>query len=152
MTSETGLWVAKKPSLYVGCALTDAPAGFRNEVENLKENLGQDWHVLKFLGLVDGTASDVYRKDIGNVEQCEAFLAICDFPSTGLGMEIGRATELGKSTLLTAHAGSKVTRMVLGVAELAPSFAFEPYETMAELPEMVRNHFAHVLNNEPSSE
>lgn len=145
MAGTERLWVAEKPKLYVGCALTDAPQDFKDGVEAAKEELGADWQVLKFLGLVGGTSADVYRQDIGNVDTCDAFLAITDYPSTGLGMEIGRAAETGTPTLLVAHADARVTRMVLGAAELVPAFQFERYEDIGDLPGIVEETFAELL-------
>lgn len=146
MTGE-GLWTAEKPKLYVGCALTDAPQAFKDDVEATKDGLGADWRVLKFLGLVSGTTADVYRRDLGNVDECDAFLAITDYPSTGLGMEIGRAAETGTPTLLVARASARVTRMVLGASALVPGFKFERYENMrADLPGLVNQAFARILN------
>jgi len=101
---------------------------------------------LKFIGLVDGTSADVYDTDLGNVEECDAFLAITDYSSTGLGMEIRRAAELGRPTLLTAQTDKRVTRMVLGAAEREPSFAFERYgDLRTNLLGMVNEHFAAIL-------
>jgi nucleoside 2-deoxyribosyltransferase len=146
MSLSEHLRVAKKPKLYVGCALTDAPEDFRNDVENLIETLGKDWQVLKFLGLVGGTNADVYTQDIGNVRKCAAFLAIIDYPSTGLGLELGEASKLAKPTLLTQRADKGGSRIVLGAAELVPSFDFETYENMqADLPSIVKEEFAHIL-------
>lgn len=83
MSSSEGLKVIKIPKLYVGCALTEAPEDFRNNAGYLKGVLGADWQVLKFLGLTRGTSLDVYTQDIGKVEECDAFVAITDYPSTG---------------------------------------------------------------------
>ena len=141
------LWTTEKPKLYVGCALTGAPRDFNDNVEAVKEELGTQWRVLNFLGLVAGTASDVFKQDIGNVDECDAFLAITDLPSTGLGMEIGRAVELRKPTLLVAQADTRVTRMVLGAAEMLPEFSFGTYEEMQhDLPPLVNRTFAHILH------
>jgi hypothetical protein len=87
-----------KKTLYVGCALTDATEDFKAKVEALKAELKKDWHVLDFLGLVDGTAADVYRHDIiENVGACDGFIAITDHPSTGLGWELAVAVARGTS-------------------------------------------------------
>jgi len=105
----------EKPKLYVGCALTEAPEDFRNNVEILKEALDTDWQVLKFLGLVGGTNADVYTQDLGNVRECDAFLAITDYPSTGLGIELREAGTLAKPTLITQRLN---TRVRLGFAHI----------------------------------
>jgi len=151
MTKGDRLSVAEKPTLYVGCALTDAPDDFKDSVEAVKEQLGANWQVLKFLGLVNGTAADVYTQDLGNVDKSAAFVAITDYPSTGLGMEIGRATELHTPTLLVAQRDARVTRMVLGAAELLPNFDFARYDDLEEdLPGIINEHFAHLLQSSES--
>jgi hypothetical protein len=138
----------EKKKLYVGCGLTLAPQEFKDQVELLKVELRKDWDVLDFLGLVAGTAADVYKRDIvENVGSCDAFVAIADEPSTGLGYELAIATELkGKPVLATAHVNSTVTRMLLGAAEVHPNLNFQTYEDMvADLPQMIRTEFAHIL-------
>jgi hypothetical protein len=81
-----------KKQLYVGCGLTHAPEEFKAQVEETKLRLGDEWDVMQFLGLVAGTAADVYEQDIlTNVHGCDAFTAICDEPSLGLGYETDRA-------------------------------------------------------------
>jgi len=141
------VWIADKPKLYVGCALTEAPEAFTEAVEELKGNLIADWHVLQFLGLVDGTSGDVYSHDIAKVDECDAFLAITSYPSIGLGLELGRAREVSKPTLMTQEVNTRVTRMILGAAELLPTFSFAAYDDFQEdVPEMLRLEFAHILN------
>jgi hypothetical protein len=133
-------FMAKKPELYVGCGLTLASEEFKNSVEELKERLSDEWEIMQFLGLVAGTAEDVYQKDIiENVGGCDAFLGVCDEPSIGLGWELGEATRLLKPTLAVAHIGSKVTRMVLGAPAFNPTLQFERYEDMVEDVPMLVN-------------
>ena len=139
---------AEKKKLYVGCGLTFAPQEFKDHVEELKDELCRDWHVMQFLGLVAGSAEDVYIRDIvENVGGCDAFVAIADEPSGGLGYELGTAAELHRiPTLITAHIGAVVNRVYLGSAKYNPHVAFVPYEDMvADVPGIVRAQFAHVL-------
>jgi|SRR5687767_9411936 len=138
----------EKKRLYVGCGLTLSSQEFKDQVEALKTELRKDWDVLEFLGLVAGTAADVYRRDIvENVGSCDAFVAIADEPSIGLGYELAIAVEQHrKPVLATAHTSSRITRMLLGAAEVHPNMAFEPYEDMVTgVPELVRVQFASVL-------
>lgn len=93
--------------------------------------------MLRFLGLTAGTAADVWNTDIGNVEACHGFLAVVDYPSTGLGIEIGTAITLGKPTLLVAQKDQRVTRMLLGAAEKYPHVQLARYDTMQDVPELV---------------
>jgi hypothetical protein len=141
---------AEKKKLYVGCGLTLASQEFKDHVEELKGELRRDWDVLEFLGLVAGSAADVYQRDIvENVGSCDAFVAIADEPSIGLGYELAIAVEQHrKPVLATAHVNSKVTRMLLGAAEVHPNMAFEQYEDMvADVPGLVRVQFAPVLES-----
>jgi hypothetical protein len=141
----------EKKKLYVGCGLTLASQEFKDQVEVLKSELSQDWNVLEFLGLVAGTAADVYERDIiENVGGCDAFVAIADEPSTGLGYELAIAGELHrKPTLAVAHVNSVITRLVKGSPFFNPNVSFKTYEDMiADVPELVRVEFAPVLNGE----
>ena len=106
--------------IYVGCSLTQAPDTFKQDVETFKRRLKQlpDVEVFEFVGLVNGTSKDVYQTDLGNVERCNVFVAICDLPSIGLGMEIQHAGFFNKRTLCLYHEGVSVTRMLHGAKEL----------------------------------
>jgi len=120
-------------SLYVGCALTHASEEFKQEVQLLKERLKKVSHVLEFIGLVDGTAQDVYNHDINNcVRSCELFIAICDQASIGLGYELAVQVEDRKMpALAVAHENSKVSRLVLGINQ--PNFEFQRYKDFDDL-------------------
>jgi len=146
MTSTEGLTVIEKKKLYVGCGLTRAPQTFKDEVERTKEELAEDWEVLQFLGTTAGTAADVYRVDIlENVGSCDAFVAIADEPSTGLGYEIREAVLRRKPTLILAHVDAKVTRMAIGATEFFPDqkFDYRQYEDMVrDVPQILREEFA----------
>ena len=130
----------RKAQLYVGCSLTTAPEEFKSAVERLKGVLReQGYGVFDFVGLVNGTPKDVYEYDIGHcVQNCDAFIAICDEPSLGLGWELGRATDLGKPVLAVAHRDSKITRLVLGAAEVEPNLQFARYDDLArDVPPLI---------------
>ena len=123
--------------IYVGCALTDAPTTFANQVEELKALLREEGHeVADFVGTVKGTASEVYETDIHKcVANSDIFIAVCDYPSIGLGWEIGTAVEKhGKPVLAVAHRNDKVTRMLSGaVSDRNPLYRFFRYSTMADI-------------------
>jgi nucleoside 2-deoxyribosyltransferase len=86
---------------------------------------------LDFIGLTGKTSQEVYQHDRKCVLNSDLFLAICDFPSTGLGMEIGFALENNKKTVLAFNRNSKVSRMLLGI----PSGQVEQlkYENIEEI-------------------
>lgn len=143
--SETGeLELPPKKQLYVGCGLTQASDEFKQEVEDTKHALRDDWDVMQFLGLTAGTEVDVYRTDIiENVGSCAAFVAIVDEPSIGLGYELCRAAYLGKPVLAVAHKDSKITRLVLGAPSFHDNFEFRRYEDMVEdVPAIISEEFA----------
>ncbi len=107
-------------NVYVGCGLTGAPEDFKAFVASFKSALRSELglEVFEFLGTTEGTPTDVYLTDLTNVETCDAFIAIVDEPSTGLGMELQHAIEIGKPALCLAREGLTITRMVRGAAEL----------------------------------
>jgi hypothetical protein len=128
-----------KPKLYVGCCLTGASEAFTTSVEDFKDSLRErGYEVFDFVGLVNGTAADVYNWDIGHcVADCDAFIAICDLPSIGLGYELCEALRLKKRILAAAHTDARVTRLVLGAAEVEPGLGFVRYEQLSDLLPLV---------------
>ena len=127
--------------IYVGCSLTQAPGEFRQGVEDLKSALRREgYDIPDFLGLVAGTPLDVYEVDIHErVAQCDMLLAICDFPSIGLGWEMGTAVEKHrKPVLAVVHRKTQLTRLVVG-ADCArnPLYRFEQYDDWEEVIALV---------------
>lgn len=120
-------------SLYIGCALTHATDEFKQNVQALKEGLREVCNVLEFIGLVNGTAQDVYNHDINVcVRGCSLFVAICDQASIGLGYELAVQVEDRKMpALAVAHVDSKITRLVLGINQ--PNFEFQNYQDFNDL-------------------
>lgn len=129
----------KVVKVYVGCGLTNAPAEFKQEVESLKVKLKEFCVILDFLGLTAGTPRDVWTHDIARcVMQCDLFVAICDHPSTGLGVEFGVQTMVRqKPTIAAAHYDSLVTRLVLD-PEVLGDFKFVRYSDLSELVPIIR--------------
>lgn len=130
--------------VYVGCSLTQSPDDFKRDVGALKDALRSEYEVMDFVGTTAGTPRDVYLWDIHEcVAACDAFIAVCDHPSIGLGYELSVAVEkLGKPTLALAHSGATVSRMVLGIEQ--PHYRFERYGTAEELTARVRSFLAGV--------
>jgi hypothetical protein len=124
--------------IYIGCALTQAPAEFTKRVEALKDQLRAEFYIFDFVGLIDGTPAEVYQSDIQTcIAQCDLFVAICDYPAIGLGYELGTAIEKwGKPVLAVAHHNAHVTRLILGVD--AANYSFERYGTLEEVPDLIR--------------
>lgn len=128
--------------IYVGCALTYAPVKFQRDVAALKEALRQRYVLLDFAGLSGGVSHEacraVFDHDIGEcVGRCQILVAICDFPSTGLGIEIWEAHRVRRiPTLLLAQENAKVTRLVLGIPD-APTLKMGRYGEFDQIPGLV---------------
>jgi nucleoside 2-deoxyribosyltransferase len=118
--------------VYVGCSLTHAPEEFRQKVEKLKEKLSTICHVLYFKGLVGEIPYKIYQWDIKEcVYQCDIMVAVCDYPSIGLGIEMGTQMEARqKPVLAVAHKDSKVTDLIHDPR--TPGFIFYRYENFVE--------------------
>ena len=109
--------------IYIGCALNGSPESFKQTIEEIKNSMSSshdDWEILKFVGLGSATPGQVYRTDIGNVESCDLFVAICIYPSIGLGMEIQAAINAKKPILLIGPARRPITRMITDLCYLRP--------------------------------
>ncbi len=118
--------------VYVGCALTYASEEFKQDVEKFKDVLRTHCTVLDFLGLDDTTPNGVYQHDIHNcVMQCHLLIAIADYPSTGLGYEIGTQCEKrGAPILAVAHTDALVTDLILDTQQRG--FEFKRYKTLVQ--------------------
>ena len=128
-------------SLYVGCALRGAPAEFVAGVGELKKQLENDFKVLHFIGISPtAAAKEVYETDIGCTIEADIMLAICDQSSLGLGIEIAKRAELGKATIIAYRPSVDLSRMVLGLAELSPSFTVVTYNDPAELLAIMKKY------------
>lgn len=136
--------------LYIGCGLTQAPPEFVAEVDRFKESLQAEYHIYHFMGLEGGTNQDVYRRDIEVcVAECDLFVAICDYPSIGLGYELATAVEaLGKPTLAVAHRDSKITRLIQGVP--LPKFEFRRYNELEDVKGFIRDKASGLLMPNPA--
>lgn len=121
--------------IYIGCALTHAPQEYKDMIDSLKRILREKYEILDFIGLVNGTAQDVYKWDTNCVKTCDYFIAECTYPSIGLGAELGTALEIGKPVLAVAHESAKVTRYVLGVTK--PDYTFARYKELQDLVDII---------------
>ena len=124
-----------KIKIYVGCALSQAPGDFVAAVEGFKGQLrAEGYYVYDFVGVVKGTARDVFNWDIMYcVYSCDVFVAVCDQPSIGLGWELAEATRFKKPVLAVAHADTRVTRMVEGAAAMEPNVQFKRYRELGDI-------------------
>ncbi len=121
-----------KTSIYVGCALTHAPQEYHDQVAQLKLHLGNHFRVKEFLGLTAGNPQDVYHEDIRcGVGGADVFVAFADYPSTGLGLELGAAVwRCNKPVLLMWQRNSMVTRLIKGINDY-PRLVCKTYERIS---------------------
>lgn len=127
--------------LYIGCALTNLTPENREkllkDLSNLKSKLKEHFEVLEFLWVLSdpskATPEDVYRVDIKEcVSKADCMLALCDYPSLGLGYEIATAVEArGIPVLAVAHTDSIVTKLIRGIDH--ENFTFEYYDSFDEV-------------------
>lgn len=127
----------RRLKIYIGCALTHAPARFRGAIDKVKVDLRRDFSVLEFVGLERGTPKDVFRHDTACVASSDVFVAVCTYPGIGLGYELGVAVERGKPILALAREGVSVTRLVQGVQ--SPLFRFRRYRKESDVPRIIRS-------------
>ncbi len=102
-----------KNKIYVGCSLYNADKAFVKEVLGFKDSLRDKYDILDFFPEGEASIEEIVKTDLQNVASCDLFVAICDLPSIGLGVEIGKANELKKHTLLCSKI-SDISRMVRG--------------------------------------
>ena len=134
-----------KKKLYIGCALRNIPVDkrkiLRDMIVKIKKELSNHFEILEFLGVDDlGTdrpfsPREIYNFDIKkNLMKTDYFLAICDYPSLGLGYEIATAIEKrGIPVLAVAHKDSQVTRVIMGIDH--KNFHFYNYNSVDEIIE-----------------
>lgn len=125
--------------IYIGCALTHAPKEFRDMVGRVKDTMrARGFEILDFIGLEKGTEKDVYIHDLACVDTCDAFVALCDYPAIGLGVEIERALEISKKpTLLLAHQDTHITRLLVGASQVHHMCTLQRYAHREEISDMV---------------
>lgn len=124
--------------IYVGCALNDAPENFKNAVADLKEQLEERGHaILHFRGQQTTDVREVYQQDIHTcVQECDIMLAICDFPSLGLGYELATMVEKhGKPVLAVAHQDTSISMLIRGIDH--SHFTFRQYADFADIEEIL---------------
>jgi len=131
----------RKIKIYVGCVLSEAPQEFQESVEALKENLRkEDFDVLDFAwinGAPNDSVDNIYEYDMRNVSDCDVLVALVDFPSLGLGMELERAYQESKNILAFAHQGKRISRMIVDLLRHYTDTPLLAYAHMDDIPEMV---------------
>jgi hypothetical protein len=134
-----------RKKLYIGCSLTLLPpekkAEFLEIVSKIKKELGKSFEILEFKGIADiGTANQLSPKEVydWDIKECvlktDCMLAICDYPSIGLGYEMATAIEKQNIPVLAvAHKDAVVGRIIRGIDH--KKFHFFYYENIEEIIE-----------------
>jgi nucleoside 2-deoxyribosyltransferase len=74
---------------------------------------------------------DVYQRDIGWIEQCDAIVVEVSTPSLGVGYEVGYALHVAKPVLCLHRRGLFISKMITG--NPAPTLRVAAYENLDEL-------------------
>jgi hypothetical protein len=122
-------------TIYVGMALTEAPAEFREQFQKeLKDGLRalSGVRLLDFVGLVADDAATVYRHDTTCAREANLCVFVCDYPSTGLGFEIRERHATRLAMMLFAEEGRRITRLITGFAEVE-NIPFARYRSTADI-------------------
>ena len=67
--------------------------------------------------------ADVAERDLDQISAADAVVAYVGEPSLGVGAEVAIALRAGKKVLLVAEADRRVSRFLLGLAEMHPAQA-----------------------------
>ena len=127
-------------TIYVGMALTEAPAEFREGFQKeLKAGLRElpNVTVLDFVGLENGTPHEVYLHDRKCTTTADLCVFVVDYPSTGLGIEIALREQKRKPSLHFAGHNRRVTRMLLGLLESKPAPLYR-YDSVQDIIKVVQ--------------
>ena len=130
--------------IYVSCALTHAPQEYKDDIEAFKGELRKvpGVTVLDFCPPAPGekqtklSPKEVYQKDINEgVAVADLIIAEVSLPSTGLGLELGKAIgEYKIPTLLFAKKGAVVSKLILGIPTHVTTAPFAEYsESLLEM-------------------
>lgn len=135
-----------KKKLYIGCSLTllppDKKDAFLQMITEIKKTLSKSFEILEFKGIDDLldphplSPREIYIFDIKErLMKADCMLAICDYPSTGLGYEMATAIEKrGIPVLAVAHKDQVVGRIIRGIDN--PNFHFVYYDSVEEIIEL----------------
>lgn len=92
--------------------------------------------------------TEVYKKNFEVIKNCKLFVAEITQRSTGTGIEIGFALQMGKPIICLAHKDADVTSMVLGPANLG-KINFIRYGTeedaLSQLKTVLENNFRNLI-------
>lgn len=89
----------------------------------------------------EDTDSQIYRKDMAWLEECDAVVAEVTTPSLGVGYEIGAAEAMGKPILCLFGQGAekKLSAMIMG----NPNLNVGIYKDLSEAKKQINDFFKH---------
>lgn len=128
------------PKIYVACGLTNAPPDFLQFILQLKQRLRTKYQILDFLSdPLDMNTNQqsleycqkIYHWDRDQIINCDFVLAITDYASTGMGLEMGLAIHYNKPILQFCRPNQILGRMNRGITDTI-NFNFE-YETIDDI-------------------
>jgi hypothetical protein len=102
-----------KPLVYLGCALTNSPQSFKDDIEYIRAAIEPHAEVLKFLGLDHPSVGDAFQYDLNCVRRCDLLVGDLTYPSLGLGMELGVAIETRKPIIMLANDKLAAERLLM---------------------------------------
>jgi hypothetical protein len=126
---------SKKPLVYLGCALSNSPQSYKDQIEYMRGRIEEHATVLKFLGLKPHI-SEAFQWDINCVRRCDLLVADITYPSIGLGAEFGVALEHRKPIITLADDALALERQ-LAYGYLDPLHFTLRYKTKEEAAEFV---------------
>lgn len=85
----------------------------------------------------DHTPAEVYARDAGWIDACDALVAEVGTPSHGVGYEISYALERGKPVLCLHHRDVTISKMLSG--NRMPGLRVESYANVAEAVELIKS-------------
>ncbi len=79
--------------------------------------------------------NEVYHRDIGWIDQCDAVIAEVSTPSHGVGYEIAYALGLGKPVLCCYKRGVRVSKMIIG--NDSPNITVVTYDESSQVTALI---------------
>jgi nucleoside 2-deoxyribosyltransferase len=91
---------------------------------------------------------EVAERDVAHVTAADVLVAYVGEPSLGVGAEVAIALSAGKRVLLLAEADRRVSRFLLGLAELhAAQTSVLRYQTIEQAVEWIKKQLTSTTNN-----
>ena len=136
-------------NIYFSCSIT---GGRRDQhiYKQIVEYLIENGHIVPTAHLAsteamegesDLNAVEVFQRDLGWVENCDALIAEVSTPSHGVGYEIAAAVYLGKQIMCCYQKDKKVSKIISGnTSEKVFVFAYtNEDELITEINRFIKN-------------